>query len=77
MLDKAAESDVNFIDIADICPPGAEAGGAEIIVGAGSARSGENLSSPQRAAERWAQPLGVQAIRENTYSTRWTLPCAA
>ena len=33
MLDKAAEAGVNFIDTADIYPPGAEAGGAEIIVG--------------------------------------------
>src|SRR5579872_5560955 len=33
MLDKAAEAGINFIDTADIYPPGAEDGGAEIIVG--------------------------------------------
>ena len=33
MLDKAAEAGINFIDTADIYPPGAEVGGAEIIVG--------------------------------------------
>src|SRR5712692_586171 len=33
MLDKAAEAGINFIDIADIYPPGAEVGGAEIIAG--------------------------------------------
>src|SRR5713101_9807334 len=33
MLDKAAEAGINFIDTADVYPPGAEAGSAEIIVG--------------------------------------------
>jgi aryl-alcohol dehydrogenase-like predicted oxidoreductase len=33
MLDKAAEVGINFIDTADVYPPGAEVGGAEIIVG--------------------------------------------
>jgi aryl-alcohol dehydrogenase-like predicted oxidoreductase len=33
MLDKAAGAGINFIDTADVYPPGAEAGGAEIIVG--------------------------------------------
>ena len=33
MLDKAGEAGINFIDIADVYPPGAEGGGAEIIVG--------------------------------------------
>ena len=33
MLDKAAEAGVNFIDTADIYPPGAEVGRSEIIVG--------------------------------------------
>jgi 1-deoxyxylulose-5-phosphate synthase len=33
ILDKAAEAGVNVIDTADIYPPGAEIGGAEIIVG--------------------------------------------
>src|SRR5882757_5164652 len=33
MLDKAAEAGITFIDTADIYPPGAEAGGAEIITG--------------------------------------------
>src|SRR5260370_42693331 len=77
MLDKAAEAGINFIDTADIYPPGAEAGGAEIIAGAGSAISGQGLSSPQRAAEKWGRPLGMQGTRENTYSTPSTLPCAA
>jgi 1-deoxyxylulose-5-phosphate synthase len=33
ILDKAAEAGVNVVDTADIYPPGAEVGGAEIIVG--------------------------------------------
>src|SRR6202453_4189518 len=33
MLDEAAGAGINFIDTADIYPPGAEAGGAEIITG--------------------------------------------
>jgi 1-deoxyxylulose-5-phosphate synthase len=33
MLDKAADAGVNFIDTADVYPPGAEAGGAEVIAG--------------------------------------------
>jgi 1-deoxyxylulose-5-phosphate synthase len=33
MLDKAAEAGINFIDTADVYPPGAEVGGAEIIAG--------------------------------------------
>src|SRR5580765_5218052 len=42
MLDKAAEAGINFIDTADVYPPGAEAGGAEIIAG--------RLLSKKRAA---------------------------
>jgi aryl-alcohol dehydrogenase-like predicted oxidoreductase len=33
MLDMATEAGVNFIDTADVYPPGAEAGSAEVIVG--------------------------------------------
>src|SRR6202042_3782081 len=33
MLDKAAEAGINFIDTADVYPPGAEVGGAEIVTG--------------------------------------------
>ena len=33
MLDVAAEAGINFIDTADIYPPGAEASGAELLVG--------------------------------------------
>jgi 1-deoxyxylulose-5-phosphate synthase len=33
MLDRAAEEGINFIDTADIYPPGAEAGSAETITG--------------------------------------------
>ena len=33
MLDKAAEAGINFIDTADLYPPGAEVGGAEIVAG--------------------------------------------
>src|SRR5579859_509478 len=42
MLDKAAEAGINFIDTADVYPPGAEGGGAETIVGRwlGNKRSG-------------------------------------
>jgi aryl-alcohol dehydrogenase-like predicted oxidoreductase len=33
MLDRAAEAGINFIDTADLYPPGTEAGGAEIFTG--------------------------------------------
>ena len=33
ILDKAAEARINFIDTAGVYPPGAEAGGAEVIAG--------------------------------------------
>src|SRR5258708_7820139 len=33
MLDKAAEAGINFIDTADVYPPGADVGGAEIVAG--------------------------------------------
>jgi aryl-alcohol dehydrogenase-like predicted oxidoreductase len=33
MLDKATEAGINFIDTADVYPPGAEVGGAEIVTG--------------------------------------------
>ena len=32
-FDKAAEAGINFIDTADVYPPGAEGGGAEIVAG--------------------------------------------
>src|ERR1700683_2061175 len=31
MLDRTAEAGINFIDTADVYPPGAEVGGAEIV----------------------------------------------
>src|ERR1700722_20304271 len=67
MLDKAAEVGINVIDTADVYPPGAEVGGAEIVAGRWLSNKREGLSSPQRAAEKWGQPLGMQAARENTY----------
>jgi 1-deoxyxylulose-5-phosphate synthase len=33
MLDRAADAGINFIDTADVYPPGAEAGTAEVIIG--------------------------------------------
>jgi len=33
MLDEATEAGINFIDTADVYPPGAEVGGAELITG--------------------------------------------
>ena len=33
MLGKAAEAGINFIDTANVYPPGAEVGGAEIVAG--------------------------------------------
>ncbi len=33
MLDKAAEAGINFIDSADVYPPGADVGSAEIVAG--------------------------------------------
>src|SRR6202142_981786 len=64
MLDKAAEAGIHFIDTADVYPPGAEGGGAEIIVGRclRNKRSGFTLGT--RAAEKWGLPLGIQAAHE-------------
>jgi len=44
MLDKTAEAGINFIDTADVYPPGAEVGGAEIVVGRWLSISGQGLS---------------------------------
>ncbi len=70
MLDKAAEAGINFIDTADVYPPGAEGGGAEIIVGRwlGNKRSGFILWHQGRR-KNGASPLGIQAAHENTCST--------
>src|SRR5580692_4532359 len=77
MLDKAAEAGINFIDTADVYPPGAEAVVLKSSRAAGSEISGQGLSSPQRAAEKWGQPPGMRATRQNIYSRPSTLPCAA
>jgi len=78
MLDKPAESGINFIDTADIYIPLAR---RSVVLkssqAASSAIGRQGLSSPQRAAEKWGQPLGTQAAHENTYLTPSTLPCAA
>jgi 1-deoxyxylulose-5-phosphate synthase len=39
MLDTAAEAGINFIDTADVYPPGADAGGAELVTGRDAGRS--------------------------------------
>ena len=47
MLDKAAEAGINFIDTADVYPPGAEVGGASLPSGEmsnGNSGSWESLS---------------------------------
>jgi aryl-alcohol dehydrogenase-like predicted oxidoreductase len=77
MLDKAAEAGINFIDTADVYPPGAEAGGAEIITGRWLSNKRAGFILPQRAAEKWGLPLGMQATHENTCSTPSTLRYAA
>jgi aryl-alcohol dehydrogenase-like predicted oxidoreductase len=77
MLDKAAEAGINFIDTAEVYPLARRSVVLKSSQAAGSTISGQGLSSPQRAAEKWGQPLGMQAARENTYSTPSTLPCAA
>jgi aryl-alcohol dehydrogenase-like predicted oxidoreductase len=43
MLDVATEAGINFIDTADIYPPGAEAGGAEVLVGRWLSKKREEL----------------------------------
>ena len=77
MLDKAAEAGITFIDTADIYPLGAEAGGAEIITGRWLSNKRAGFFSPQRAAEKWGLPLGMQAAHANTCWTPSTLRCAA
>ena len=65
MLDKAAEAGVNFIDTADIYPPGAEVGSSGSLSVVGLAASGISLSSRQKAAVEWVRPLGIRATRES------------
>ena len=77
MLDKAAEAGINFIDTADVIPLARRSVVLKSSQAAGSAISGQGLSSPRRAAEKWARPLGMQEARESTYSTPSTLPYAA
>ena len=77
MLDKAAEAGINFIDTADVYPPGAEGGGAEIIVGRWLNNKRAGFIFATKGGGKMGQPLGMQAARENTYSTPSTLPCAA
>ena len=77
MLDKAAEAGINFIDTADIYPPGAEAGGAEIIAGRWLSNKRADFILGTRAAKKWGLPLGMQAAHENTCSTRLMLRYAA
>src|SRR5580704_13775349 len=77
MLDKAAEAGIDFIDTADVYHLARRSVVLKSSQAAGSAISGQGLSSAQRAAEKWGQPLGTQAARENTCSTPSTLPCAA
>src|SRR5579863_8434725 len=62
MLDKAAEAGINFIDTADVYPPGAEGGGAEIIVGRwlGNKRSGFILGTKGGGVERELFPLAQE-----------------
>jgi aryl-alcohol dehydrogenase-like predicted oxidoreductase len=43
ILDKAAEAGVNFIDTADLYPPGADVGGAEVITGRWLSNKRENF----------------------------------
>src|SRR5579864_2944363 len=66
MLGKAAEAGINFIDTAEVYPLARRSVVLKSSQGAGSTISGQGLSSPQRAAEKWGQPLGMQAARENT-----------
>src|ERR1700692_3199679 len=61
MLDKAAEAGINFIDSADVYPPGADVGSAEIVAGRWLSNKRARLSSPHRAAEEWGQPPGMRA----------------
>ena len=63
MLDKAAEAGINFIDTADVYPPGAEVGGAEIVVGrwlsnkrAGFIRCRQLAKTPARRHRRFPAP---------------------
>ena len=62
MLDKAAEAGIHFIDTADIYPPGAEAGGAEIITGrwlsSNGASSSDTVASPVARRARIARRVG-------------------
>src|SRR6266446_3574947 len=77
MLDKAAAAGINFIDAADVYPPGAEVGGAEIVAGRWLSNKRAGFILATKGGGKWGQLLGMQAARENTYSTPSTLPCAA
>ena len=77
MLDKAAEAGINFIDTADIYPPGAEAGGAEIITGRWLSNKRAAFILGTKGGGKMGLPLGMQAAHENTCSTPSMLPYAA
>ena len=77
MLNKAAEAGIDFIDTADVYHLARRSVVLKSSQAAGSAISGQGLSSPQRAAEKWGQPLGMLATRESTCSTQSMLRYAA
>jgi len=77
MLDKAADAGISFIDTADIYLPTGRPAVQKSSQAVGSTASGRDLSSPQKAAEKWGLPPGMLGARENTCSTRSTLRRAA
>jgi len=59
MLDKATEVGINFIDTADIYPPGAEAGESEIITGHWlSNKRGQFILATKGGGKMGARDLG-------------------
>ena len=76
MLDKAAGAGINFIDTADLYPPGAEVGGAEIVAGRWLSNKRAAFILATKSGGKMGPAAGMQAARENTYLTPSTLHCA-
>ena len=77
MLDKAAEAGINFIDSADVYPPGAEGGGAEIVAGRWLSNKRAGFILATKGGGKMGPAAWNAGSSRNTYSTPSTLPCAA
>jgi 1-deoxyxylulose-5-phosphate synthase len=76
MLDKAAEAGINFIDTADVYPPGAEAGSAEIITVRWLSNKRAGFILATKGGGKMG-PAAWDAGSSRKHLLESTLPCAA